>query len=577
MKLPNKWGKGIIFAFSGFDGRTDWFRPFVASTDQQPGSFHFHIPGECKLYFSGRALKNRKTDIVASDVVIFSSPRISMTFLDCETIVGECESSVIPGIEGGPEVKQTREGCAVIQEHPEAYTVLLTKQASAGMTRFAFAFDGTGPDRAFQKARRGLKSDIGSVIAERCGFYFRVVAPRFHGAISERTYYKAISVMKVNVESSCGKIESTWTTPDRYPHRDMWFWDSAFHSFGNRFISPALAEATIWAVLQLTRDDGFISISMNPEKGRVEEQITQPPLMAWASWDLYRYTGDKDFLKRVYPKIASHLLWVYVNRDKDGDGLLEWTIGENPICKCGESGMDNSPRFDTCDAGEPVAAIDYNCFAINEIEHLGLIADAIGDNEGNNRWKKLRAEKVELVNRLLWDPSHKFYFDRKKDGSFIRVMTPASLLPMFAGVASKERARYLMRRIRSTKKFATRFPVPSVARDEKTFSRDMWRGSTWINYNYLVICGLRRYGYFHRARTIAAATCREIERWYRKEGAIFEFYDTDGKIPPGNLPRKDWLGTPGWTRVITDYHWSAAIYVALMNDKLRYKKGYKNV
>ncbi len=32
MKLPNRWGGGQLFAFSGIDGETDWAHPLTDST-----------------------------------------------------------------------------------------------------------------------------------------------------------------------------------------------------------------------------------------------------------------------------------------------------------------------------------------------------------------------------------------------------------------------------------------------------------------------------------------------------------------------------------------------------------------
>ena len=85
---------------------------------------------------------------------------------------------------------------------------------------------------------------------------------------------------------------------------------------------------------------------------------------------------------------------------------------------------------------------------------------------------------------------------------------------------------------------------------------------TWINYNYLIIRGLRRYGYAEIAEELTRKTIHEIARWYEKAGSIFEYYDAEGRRPPKQLTRK--RGT--YLDVISDYGWSAAIYIQLMRD-----------
>ncbi len=372
--------------------------------------------------------------------------------------------------------------------------------------------------------------------------------------------------MKVNGESAQGKIKSIWTTPDRWPHRDMWFWDSAFHTFGNRYISGDLAEKTITAVLDCQREDGFISITMNPEKTRVYEHITQPPLFAWAALELFKITKNYDFLEFVYKKMSKYIEWLYKNRDNDSDGLLEWMIDENSASKCGECGMDNSPRFDSVKPAENVAVIDLNCFAINEIRCLSKISRILKINGDASVWDKMAEEKTLLVNRHLWDEHDGFYYDRKQNGSFIRIKTPASFLPLFAEISDRVKARRIIEKLINPEMFWTELPLPSVSKDEQTFCKDMWRGGTWLNYNFLVYNGLKKYGFEDTAKNLLIKTKKAVEKWYIEKGSIFEFYDPDNRIPPKELPRKDWLGTRGWSRTITDYHWSAAIYVAIINE-----------
>ncbi len=43
MEYPDVWGKDIIFAFSGLEGKTDFFHPFVAGTLEEFGNFVLRI------------------------------------------------------------------------------------------------------------------------------------------------------------------------------------------------------------------------------------------------------------------------------------------------------------------------------------------------------------------------------------------------------------------------------------------------------------------------------------------------------------------------------------------------------
>lgn len=561
MKLPNIWGEGMLFAYSGMEGRTDRKNDFVGTALAFPGSFVFHVSPERELILSPGKIRNTARDIVTSDLVLLGRNLFGLFFLDKDTLVG-----FGPGIPEvrcrGEAVKQEGQN-SIVHSAAGGHTVLLWKKCEKGI-KFTFSFDADSPIRAEAKAEKGLRADISAQKEKKLAFFRRLPHPVFSSELQERTYYKACSVLKVNTHSRQGKISCGWTTPDRYPHKDMWLWDSAFHSLGIQYVSQSLAEDSVKAVLQFQARDGFIAHQMNPEMGRVGGSITQPPVLAWASYELYRRTGNKGFLRYVYPRLKKFIVWLYRNRDDDRSGLLEWKMEEVLICRCGESGMDNSPRFDgSC---EHMKAIDLNCFAVSEMACLEAMARELGLTGDASFWQRERVGKTALINKSLWDERSGFYFDLQADGTFNRVKTVASFLPLFAGIADKRQAASLVDYLKDPNEFRTKFPIPSVSRAEPFFCQDMWRGSTWINYNFLVTEGLKRYGYGKLATVIAGKTINEISRWYKKTGVIFEFYDSEGVLAPGRLQRKEWLGHKRSLSSIQDYHWSAALYVALVQN-----------
>lgn len=560
-KLPNVWEEGIIFAYSGIDGKTSWKHPFVASTLSSYGGLLFHTSPERELFFTGGKLKNNQKDIIASDFVFFSKPFLSFLFINRNTLIGQCNVSIMPEVSSAKGIEKIKIENSILQSAHSNYTALVWERKT-NKIKFAYSFDNKNIKNALNKAKKGLKIDFFSEMGKKLAFYKNLPKIKFSNPIMERAYYKAFSVLKVNTESPQGKIKYIWTTPDRFPHRDMWLWDSAFHILGNKYISTTLAESTIKSVLSLQRKDGFIPHQMNPEKGRVSN-ITHPPTLAWASYKIYQQTKNKKFLRYVYPKLKKYIHYLYKNRDRDKDGLLEWEINSLLTCKCGESGMDNSPRFDKLNSKDIMAAIDFNSFAVNEMDYLTKIAHRLGNKNDATFWEKESKIKKHLINSYLWDKKNGFYYDLKENREFNKIKTVASFLPLFAGIANKEQAKFLVKHLQSKEEFWSDFPIPSVSTDEPSYCKDMWRGPTWINYNYLIIEGLEKYGYSKIANQIARKTLKEIAKWYKKKGVIFEYYDNEGKTSPDNLLRKEWLGDKKYLGVIKDYNWSASIYIAI--------------
>lgn len=294
---------------------------------------------------------------------------------------------------------------------------------------------------------------------------------------------------------------------------------------------------------------------------------TQPPILAWATWKAYETSHNKKFLEEMYPGLCRYVQWDKANRDSDNDGLVEWEMENNCVrCKCGESGMDNSPRFD---AGVRMNAIDFNSFLVREGEALARIARETGKDEEAVLWEQWREKLIIKINERLWCPREKTYYDRYVGSDLVRIKTEAMFLPLFAGVPDKVQAKALVERLTDPRQFWTPMPLPSVSVDENTFTDDMWRGPVWVNFNLLIIEGLLRYGFKSEAKEMAERTIKHVDYWYQKTGCIWEFYDPMGKIAPPDLHRKGGVGKKGGfgCGTIADYNWAAAVTAHLLTMK----------
>ncbi|MCK4982635.1 MAG: hypothetical protein KAS17_06905, partial [Victivallaceae bacterium] len=67
-------------------------------------------------------------------------------------------------------------------------------------------------------------------------FFNNLKIPEILDQSEKYIYSKAASILKLNVESAQGKCKYRWTTPDKYPHRQMWIWDSVFHAIGGNIL-----------------------------------------------------------------------------------------------------------------------------------------------------------------------------------------------------------------------------------------------------------------------------------------------------------------------------------------------------
>jgi len=548
---PDIWGGGQLFAFSGLEGETSWEHPLVGSLLPDRVGLDFHQSPPVVLEIAPDVPGEIAPEFVLNDAFSLQvgAVPVLVACADRFTIIGRMGDGLSVRLRDAADEIETKGGHFALMR-------------DGG--QWALAFDPASAAGARDRAAAALALDVEAVAAERRAFIESVDASGLVPPADARTYRKAASVLKVNVMSPEGSIGRRWTTPDRWPHRHMWLWDSAFHSLGWLHLDTQMAEDTLEAMVEAAYPDGMIPLCSAPTPHPYN--TSQPPLLAWAVWEVHQATGDVDFPVRLYEGLAGYIRWFQQHRDRNGNGLYEWWKDEeNTLCHCGESGLDNSPRFDERGIDDHV---DLNCMMVREMEVLARIAAMAGRGNEAEQWQEQAATLAGLINERMWDEGTGFYYDLRADGALLPLKTVVGFLPLWAGVASEEHAARLREHLLDPREFACPFPVPTVALDEQSFSDDMWRGPTWINTNFLIIQGLRRYGFAAEADDLRARTLGEIQRWYEATGAIYEYYDNFAQTEPGLLHRKGGVGSAGGYGVgtIRDYGWSAALYVALARE-----------
>ena len=391
--MPDLWGDGKLFTFSGLDGPTSWSNTLVGGATSDPLGIILHLNPDVKIVFGGEL--RRQAGLVLGDAVDISVTTcddpgsIRFAFADCWTIVGEVLGDLTVRLEGETDT--------------DAGFVALVTDDADGRVRWCLVLSPESAQDAERRAAEGLHSDLDALIAERSAFVRGLDAAGAHDA-DERTFRKCAEVLKLNARAPEGLIGRRWTTPDVWPHRHMWLWDSAFHAIGWRELDGEMAQDAILAVIEQQRDDGKIDLCEAPEPR--DQRHTQPPILAWSAWRVFEQTWDRDFLRACYAPLGHFIDWLFRERDFNGNSLLEWIKEfEHERCRCGESGWDNSPRFDRQIIDDHV---DINAMAVREMHHLAQMADVLGEDDG---WQQRADALAKLVNERLWHDEIGLYFD----------------------------------------------------------------------------------------------------------------------------------------------------------------------
>lgn len=346
----------------------------------------------------------------------------------------------------------------------------------------------------------------------------------------------------------------------------VYLWDSAFIAQVWKPWDLAVARDVNRAVIDLRDGDRLQHVVAD----LAQSAFTQPPVLAWSIAALHGGRVDAaalHYLRHVYEPLVAYNRWLYRQRRLAG-GLFCWM---HPY----ESGIDNAPRFSSRDERvladtRPLAAPDLSAYVVLQNEALAEIAATLGREADAARFHEQAEALRARMNAYLWHEADGLYYDRHvHTGAFVRAKTIASLLPLWAGVPDAARAARLRDHLLDPAAFNTRLPLPSVARDDPAFEKDMWRGPVWINTAYAVILGLERYGYRHEAADLAFRLCEGVYRTYAEGRRLYEFYDPERhdtaelhrkrgnrwkRLTLGTKPRPEFVGWTGLVNTLVVEH-----------------------
>jgi putative isomerase len=314
--------------------------------------------------------------------------------------------------------------------------------------------------------------------------------------------------------------------PARAKYSGVWNWDGSFHALAISRWDGALAREQLRIILDRQLPSGAL-INNIRSHGFVRDRYGQPPVMPWVCVLVDQRAPEPAFLKRAYGQfIRFEQHWM---RDRGGqaDGLFHYSVSnftnDPKEDNCGirfESGWDNSVRWDD---SVDLWTIDLNCYMVLLYRAMERMARRFSLRADAQQWRAKREALSAQINERLFDKETGAYFDRRRDtGKFSGVLTPASFMPLFAGIAPRAKAKAMAKLAADPKKFSP--GMPTVAYDHPCYeSGGYWRGPSWPETTYFAANGLKFYGY----RKTAEALRQNILNWCAvNTDALHEYYDS---------------------------------------------------
>lgn len=385
-----------------------------------------------------------------------------------------------------------------------------------------------------------MKLDLELAVKENEKIYSRIPKLKFYNKEKEILYWNAFSLIRQCMMKAEGESNYNYYVFSREPKWGWGYGGQVFHEsltmLAYAFMDPQSAMNSQRVYMERQREDGYINYRTGPY---LNEQIihygeytSSAPWYNYINYEIYKVTGDKKFLKEAYESGKKFYNWYVSKRDSNYNGLASWG-GHAEL----ESVRDARVAvWDKVGWASNFEGPDVNSMLVMEEKSLAAIASILGYKEESNKWYNKSLQRTALINQYLWDDSTNFYYNvNKNDQSFtfkskndLRIKEIIGFLPLWAGVADKERAEKLMKSLTNKDEFWRRFGIPTLsAKDDYYNPIGYWNGPIWTQWQYLIFRGLLDYGYKEIAKELAEKVIDNVINQLKTDHYFWEFYSAD--------------------------------------------------
>ena len=345
---------------------------------------------------------------------------------------------------------------------------------------------------------------------------------------------------------------------------------------------------------------------VNPDSPDIPTSgITQPPVLGFILGYLGELAGFDDhymnFLEKVYDRIYRNIEYFYLNRDPQIEGLVY-------ICHNWEAGTDNTPVWDdiweTFEVPEyqlnrkdtklidpdhrptnreyhyyihlielfkswryedkliaehsPFLVQDplFNALLLRSAEAMMHLGERLGKTEMVAKLGLWHQTGCENFNRKLYDRGLRayIYYDLRNERP-LKHISSSSFTPLLAGIPDNIRAAELISHLdhgRFSGLNNENYLCSSFDPESPFFnSKKYWRGPIWINLNWLIHEGLKRYGFTTLAERLKSDTLELIDTY-----GFYEYFE-----PSKALNKQLKMAYGG-----KNFSWSAALTIDLLSQ-----------
>lgn len=430
---------------------------------------------------------------------------------------------------------------------------LVLKPGDSADVRFVRGVQDAGRPEAelLSDVHDALHADLQEEVEQDVALFKRIPRIRFKTPGEKMVYIGSFNLVRQCMLPPSGLTTRNFYVFSRNP---QWGWGhghqvmhESLSMIPYAFLDVKSAEESQRIFIDQQYDDGLIAYRNGPRGPQVYphegEPTTSAPFFSWTNWEIYRVGKDRSFLRDAYDAGAKYIRYMEGHRDKDQDGMYEWgpygiienvRDGWNVVFQLFSGGEDEGRDI----SGE-LEALDLTLEMANEMYYLRLMAKELGDRTGEKEWSEKFSRTAALVNKYMWDPEDRFYYHVSSadhsfrfEGESLKRKELIGFLPMWARVATKERANELVKELQNPASFWRTYGVPTLAANDPSYTPFVdgccrWNGPVWLLWNFEVMEGLKNYGYEKQAHDLGEKMLLAVTTQLRKNHRFWESYSPD--------------------------------------------------
>ena len=304
-----------------------------------------------------------------------------------------------------------------------------------------------------------------------------------------------------SIVSPCGVLQRESMFMSKNWMCNVWSWDHCFNAMALAYNNPKEAWDQFMVMFDFQKESGNIPDSVNDAV--VINNYCKPPIHGWTLKKLMKIMDlSKEQLLEAYEKLSRWTNWWLNCRDENGDGLCEYTHGN-------DSGWDNATAFSQL---PPVTLPDLNAFLVLQMDVLADVAEKLGYMSDVDMWKT-RSDRMmqRMLDVLFRDdrPAALAGFDMKQVGTDSLIL----YLPIILGDKLPEKIRRNMTESIKSEKFNTKYGLATESIKSSAYEADgYWRGPIWAPSTMIILDGMRECGENEFVQEITHKFCRMVQK-----------------------------------------------------------------